>query len=137
MKMMEKVVIDTNVLVYALLSSNEDSATVRILAMVFAGLVIPVLKDDIFREYGEVLRRRKFNFPEESVSELLEEIKKRSILANPAVSDLELPDDKDRPFLDALLSEDDAILVTGNLKHFPQHEQIMTARSFIAMHGEH
>lgn len=136
MKMMRKVVIDTNVLVSALLSSNEDSATVRILAMVFAGLVIPVLTDDIFREYGEVLRRRKFNFPEDSVSELLEEIKKRSILANPAVSDLELPDDKDRPFLDALLSEDDAILVTGNLKHFPQHEQIMTARSFIAMHGE-
>ena len=137
MKMMKKVVIDTNVLVYALLSSNEDSATVRILAMVFAGLVIPVLTDDIFREYGEVLRRRKFKFPEESVSELLEEIKKRSILANPAVSDLELPDDKDRPFLDAMLSEDDSILVTGNLKHFPQHEQIMTARSFIAMHGEH
>lgn len=137
MKMMRKVVIDTNVLVSALLSSNEDSATVRILAMVFASLVIPVLTDDIFREYGEVLRRRKFNFPEDSVSELLEEIKKRSILANPAVSDLEFPDDKDRPFLDALLSEDDAILVTGNLKHFPQHEQIMTARSFIAMHGEH
>ena len=136
MKMMRKVVIDTNVLVSALLSSNEDSATVRILAMVFAGLVIPVLTDDIFREYGEVLRRRKFNFPEDSVSELLEEIKKRSILVNPAVSDLKLPDDKDRPFLDALLSEDDAILVTGNLKHFPQHEQIMTARSFIAMHGE-
>lgn len=136
MKMMRKVVIDTNVLVSALLSSSEDSATVRILAMVFAGLVIPVLTDDIFREYGEVLRRRKFNFPEDSVSELLEEIKKRSILVNPAVSDLELPDDKDRPFLDALLSEDDAILVTGNLKHFPQHEQIMTARSFIAMHGE-
>lgn len=136
MKMMKKVVIDTNVLVYALLSSNEDSATVRILAMVFAGLVIPVLTDDIFREYGEVLRRRKFNFPEDSVSELLEEIKKRSIPVNPAVSDLKLPDDKDRPFLDALLSEDDAILVTGNLKHFPQHEQIMTARSFIAMHGE-
>ena len=40
MKMMRKVVIDTNVLVSALLSSNEDSATVRILAMVFAGLVI-------------------------------------------------------------------------------------------------
>ena len=136
MKMMRKVVIDTNVLVSALLSSSEDSATVRILAMVFADLVIPVLTDGIFREYGEVLRRRKFNFPEESVSELLEEIKKRSILVNPAVSDLELPDDKDRPFLDALLSEDDAILVTGNLKYFPQHEQIMTARSFIAMHGE-
>ena len=131
MKMMRKIVIDTNVLVSALLSSSEDSATVRILAMVFAGLVIPVLTDDIFREYGEVLRRRKFNFPEDSVSELLEEIKKRSILVNPAVSDLELPDDKDRPFLDALLSKDDAILVTGNLKHFPQHEQIMTARSFI------
>ena len=100
------------------------------------GAVSPVLTDDIFREYGEDLRRRKFNFPEDSVSELLEEIKKRSILVNPAVSDLELPDDKDRPFLDALLSEDDAILVTGNLKHFPQHEQIMTARSFIVMHGE-
>ena len=90
MKMMRKIVIDTNVLVSALLSNNEDSTTVRILAMFFAGLVSPILTDD-----------------------------------------------KDRPFPDALISEDDAILVTGNLKHFPQHEQIMTARSFIAMHGEH
>ena len=76
--MNRKVIIDTNVLVSALLSSHEDSATVRLLMMLLDGRIIPVITDRIFSEYGEVLRRKKFRFPEESVSVLLDEIRKKS-----------------------------------------------------------
>lgn len=131
--MNRKVIIDTNVLVSALLSSHEDSATVRLLMMLLDGRVIPVITDGIFSEYGEVLRRKKFRFPEESVSVLLDEIRKKSRMIKPALSAVELPDEKDRPFLDALLTEDETILITGNLKHFPRHERIMTARDFLAL----
>lgn len=55
-------------------------------------------------------------------------------MINPAISDADLPDEKDRPSLDALLAEDDTVLITGNLKHFPRHERIMTARDFIALY---
>lgn len=132
--MSRKVIIDTNVLVSALLSSHEDSATVRLLMMLLDGRIIPVITDGIFSEYGEVLRRKKFRFPEESVSVLLDEIRKKSRMIKPVLSDVELPDENDRPFLDALLTEDETILITGNLKHFPRHERIMTARDFLALY---
>lgn len=132
--MTRKVIIDTNVLVSALLSSRDDSATVIMLMLLLDGHIIPVITDRIFSEYGEVLRRKKFRFPEESVSVLLDEIRKKSKMINPTISDVDLPDEKDRPFLDALLAEDDTVLITGNLKHFPRHERIMTARDFIALY---
>ena len=132
--MTRKVIIDTNVLVSALLSSREDSATVIMLMLLLDRHIIPVITDGIFSEYGEVLRRKKFRFPEESVSVLLDEIRKKSKMINPAISDADLPDEKDRPSLDALLAEDDTVLITGNLKHFPRHERIMTARDFIALY---
>ena len=132
--MSRKVIIDTNVLVSALLSSHEDSATVRLLMMLLDGRIIPVITDGIFSEYGEVLRRKKFRFPEESVSVLLDEIRTKSRMIKPVLSDVELPDENDRPFLDALLTEDETILITGNLKHFPRHERIMTARDFLALY---
>lgn len=132
--MSRKVIIDTNVLVSALLSSHEDSATVRLLMMLLDGRIIPVITDGIFSEYGEVLRRKKFRFPEESVSVLLDEIRKKSRMIKPALSDVEMPDENDRPFLDALLTEDETILIIGNLKHFPRHERIMTARDFLALY---
>ncbi len=102
--------------------------------MLLDGRIIPVITDGIFNEYGEVLRRKKFRSPEESVSVLLDEIRKKSRMIKPALSDVELPDEKDRPFLDALLTEDETILITGNLKHFPRHERIMTARDFLALY---
>ena len=132
--MTRKVIIDTNVLVSALLSSRDDSATVIMLRLLLDRHIIPVITDGIFSEYGEVLRRKKFRFPEESVSVLLDEIRKKSKMINPAISDADLPDEKDRPSLDALLAEDDTVLITGNLKHFPRHERIMTARDFIALY---
>ena len=99
--------------------------------MLLDGRIIPVITDGIFSEYGEVLRRKKFSFPEESVSVLIEEIKRKAIEAEPIQTDIRLPDEKDLPFLEAVLSSDDYVLITGNTKHFPFHERIMTAREFL------
>lgn len=41
-------VIDTNVLLSALLSKSEDSATVKVLDAVFDGKIIPLYHQDIF-----------------------------------------------------------------------------------------
>ena len=126
---MRKVVIDTNVLVSALLSSHDDSATVIIVSLVLKGCVLLIITSRILAEYEEVLRRRKFRFPEENVSELLDALKRKAI----ETSNIELLDEDDRPFLDAMLSAEESILVTGNIKHFPRHERIMTARAFLSL----
>ena len=64
------VVIDTNVLISALLSKHRDAATVRVLEAVFDGTIIPVFNDEILEEYSQVLRRPKFKF-DNGVIELL------------------------------------------------------------------
>lgn len=55
-------VIDTNVLVSALLSSHEHAATVQVVSRMFAGEIIPVYSAEIMQEYREVLRRKRFQF---------------------------------------------------------------------------
>lgn len=55
-------VIDTNVLISALLTSNPNSATVLILKYVLNGKIIPLYSSTILDEYKNVLTRKKFNF---------------------------------------------------------------------------
>lgn len=55
------VVIDTNVLVSALLSKHDDAATVQILNLVFDGTIIPVYNAEILDEYCNVLHRKNLN----------------------------------------------------------------------------
>lgn len=50
-------VIDTNVLISALLSKNVNSATLKVLDAVFDGIIIPLYHQDILAEYDEVLHR--------------------------------------------------------------------------------
>ena len=44
-------VIDTNVLVSALLSNHADAATVQVIGRMIAGEIIPIYSDQIMREY--------------------------------------------------------------------------------------
>ena len=60
-------VVDTNVLVSALLSSKSDTATVLVFNKIILGDVIPLYSNKTMKEYREVLARRKFKF--DSVSE--------------------------------------------------------------------
>ena len=68
-------VIDTNVIVSALLSPLQDSATVIIREKIEDGTVVPLFNDEILNEYKTVLSRSKFGFPECLVIELLETIR--------------------------------------------------------------
>lgn len=65
-------VIDTNVLVSALLSSKDNTATVQVLGKVIIGEIIPVYSNVITKEYREVLSRKKFGFSGVTPRELLD-----------------------------------------------------------------
>ena len=126
-------VIDTNVLVSALLSSKDDSATVLVLGKVLTGEIIPVYSNVITKEYREVLSRKKFGFAGGTIEYLLSAIEKYGILVNPSPSGLVLPDMKDLPFYEVVLEkrDDDAYLVTGNIKHFPKEPFVVTPREIL------
>lgn len=126
-------VIDTNVLVSALLSSKEDAATVQIIGKVIIGEIVPVYSNLITKEYREVLSRKKFGFSGDVINYLLSAIEKYGILIDPAPSGVILPDMKDLPFYEVILEKhnDEAYLVTGNIKHFPKEPFIVTPRELL------
>ena len=131
--MMCYAVIDTNVLVSALLAKKSDSATVQVIERMIKGEIIPVYSNEIMNEYHEVLSRKKFKFSPELITFFLSAIEKFGILAEPSETGITLPDMKDLPFYEIVMEkrDDNAYLVTGNLKHFPEREFIVTARQLL------
>ena len=126
-------VIDTNVLVSALLSSKDDTATVQVLGKVITGEIIPVYSNVITKEYREVLSRKKCGFSGDLIEYLMSAVEKYGILVDPSPSGITLPDMKDVPFYEVVLEkrDDNAYLVTGNIKHFPKEPFIVTPRELL------
>lgn len=100
--MNDLVVIDTNVLISALLSKYRDAATVRVLEAVFDGTIIPVFNDEILEEYSQVLRRPKFKFDNGVIELLLNVMKANGIFAERLITNERLPDPKILCFMKSL-----------------------------------
>ena len=126
-------VIDTNVIVSALLTHNLGVATAKVLDSIAKGDITCVYNEDILMEYREVLHRPKFKFPERKIDSLLTFITQKGIHSDRVPFDGAMPDEKDRPFYEVSLSVEDSFLVTGNLKHFPITPKVVTPSQFIAI----
>lgn len=127
-------VLDTNVLVSAML--NWTSVPGAVVRKAISGNLTPVLHDKILEEYEEVLRRKKFPFLEKDIQALLKRLKERGVFWAPALIDEELPDEKDVIFYAVTMEarkDEDAYLVTGNIKHFPVRPYIVTPREMLSI----
>ena len=125
-------VIDTNVLVSAML--KWQSVPGKILELAFSGLIIPLFNDEILSEYKNVLSRPKFKLSNELVNSIVNEIEEKGRYVNEKTLDEYLPDPKDRVFYEVVMEErnnEDAYLVTGNIKHFPVRPFIVTPRRML------
>lgn len=120
-------VLDTNVLVSAMLKIG--SVPAQVVAEALHGNIIPILNDEIIAEYEDVLNRPKFRFDKRAVKVLLDELKKRAIYSDYELIEDVVPDPKDVVFYAVLMEkrkEEDAYLITGNMKHFPIRTYIVT-----------
>lgn len=124
-------ILDTNVLVSALLSSKPDTATVQVLETLLDKKFIPLLSEKILDEYFTVLQRPKFSFPKDMIQKLLNYIKGTGKIITPVPSHKTLPDPTDLPFYEVYISKNKSFLITGNLKHFPQEPFIVTPKDFL------
>lgn len=126
-------VIDTNVLVSALISEKENAATVQVISKFIAGEITPVFSTPVIDEYTDVLFRPKFHFPKDTVEYLLAAIKQFGFEVKQTHSNVSLPDKKDIPFYESFLTvqSENAYLITGNIKHFPKINHIVTPRQII------
>lgn len=115
---MIRAVIDTNVLVSAMISSTGNEALV-VLA-VHQGLITPCLCADIVQEYSDVLQRPKFGFSGHEVDALLGLLRQRGVFVNAVCPARVSPDPGDDKFIACALEAKSNFLVTGNQRHFPK-----------------
>ena len=130
-------VIDTNVIVSALLGKNNKSNPSLVFEAVLDGTIIPVYNDEILKEYRDVLsRRNKFPFHEEDADNVVNLVIRTGLkLGRTTTFEGVFPDPKDVVFYEVTLSKDDAYLVTGNIKHFPKKPFVVTPAEMVAILG--
>ena len=120
-------VIDTNILVSALITHNSNASTVKVLESLFLQRFIPLYNEDIIIEYEDVLHRRKFKLTEDQIRLVIDCVKQNGIDSERFSYVGNMPDEDDRVFYEVALSEEDSFLVTGNLKHFPKTPKVISA----------
>lgn len=122
------VVIDTNILVSALWSRN--GAPARVVGLVLSGHLTPCYDHRIMLEYRQVLQRPKFKFRPAEINALLDWFKQggRSVVPTP----VEIPfvDEADQKFYE-VAKYCGAVLITGNLNHFPNDDTVMSVSDFL------
>lgn len=129
-------VIDTNVIVSALLSSEGNSNPIVVLRETLRGRITPLYNEEILDEYREVLSRDKFNLQKQNVDTVINHIKRSGLkLERTKALNEVFPDPKDVVFYEVTLSKDDAYLVTGNIKHFPKKPFVVTPAEMVAILG--
>lgn len=121
-------VYDTNVLVSSLLTKNTDSATALVVNAISAGEIIPLYNQDILDEYEEVFQRVKFPFSQTAIQRILIMIRDFGLAVSPSPTGEVLPDLDDLVFYEVVMEKRDegAYLITGNGRHFPKREFIVT-----------
>lgn len=116
---MLKVVIDTNIIVSALLKTQSNPAL--IISIILQRNYKLCLSEEIFSEFEEVLARDKFKHLDRlKVKELLSTLKKNSLWVVPKISVNDVAKDPaDNAFLECAFETGADFLITGNIHHFP------------------
>jgi len=126
---MSRVVIDTNVIVSALLVPESRPADV--LASVLNHRHTICYDSRIIVEYEDVLSRKKFPFRKRDIESLLFMLIQDGdvIVAEPTKATF--ADETDRKFFEVAQAAG-AVLITGNLKHYPKSSTILAPAEFLA-----
>ena len=125
-------VIDTNVLVSAML--KWQSVPGSIIEFALDGIIVPVFNNEIVTEYKAVLSRPRFGLNDDIITDIITTIEETGLNVDAKAIDIDLPDPKDRVFYEVVMEErknEDAYLVTGNIKHFPDEAFIVTPRQML------
>ena len=129
---MRRIVLDTNVLVSALLSTKGNEFLALRLALSDAFEV--GVTTAILNEYREVLERPRFKISRLKIETLFLELEASARLVRPANAVEASPDEADNRFLECAETIDAEFLITGNKRHFPKTwkgTKVVNAREFL------
>jgi putative PIN family toxin of toxin-antitoxin system len=121
-------VLDTNILVSALLSDGPPAVIVDWVAV---RNIRPCFDGRILGEYWDVLSRPKFGFSPLRIDRLIHDIVSSGFEVEAAISSgVLMPDESDRKFYEVAKTAG-AMLITGNTKHYPDEPFILTPAVFV------
>jgi len=127
-----RVVLDTNVIVSAVLTP--DGPCARIVDLLAAGALTVCADDRILAEHDEVLRRPALKIDPGNIEGLLDLVRSAALPVAALPLDVSLPDPDDLLFLEVATAAQ-AVLVTGNDRHYPRHSRfdvrILSPREFL------
>ena len=130
-------VIDTNVIVSALISKNIDSNPGKVFRAIVQERIVPLYNDEILEEYRCVLSRPKFHLAPDLIETVLKAIIVDGLnLDREPATGIDFPDPKDIVFYEIAISKENAYLVTGNIKHFPVRSFIVTPAEMVEILGD-
>lgn len=130
-------VIDTNVIVSALISKNIDSNPGKVFRAIVQERIVPLYNDEILAEYRCVLSRPKFHLSPYLIETVLKAIIVDGLnLDRVPATGIDFPDPKDIVFYEIAISKENAYLVTGNIKHFPVRSFIVSPAEMVEILGE-
>ena len=120
-------VIDTNVVVSSMLKNQ--SIPGQIIDLVTRGTIVPLVNEEILKEYLEVITRNKFNFNSAVINGTMNIIKSKAIYLQKEQTLEDFIDRDDIVFFEIVMSARstmDAYLITGNMKHYPIRSYVVT-----------
>ena len=126
----KRVVLDTNVIVSASLSRNGNPA--NIYKMFLTGTLALVYCEEILAEYEDVLYRPHLRILPSDADIIMAAIRQhgKKVIITPSIGPM--PDEDDRVFYDTAKTAG-ACLVTGNTKHYPSEQFILTPSAFLEL----
>ena len=134
-------VLDTNVVVSAFISvmkktNLDESVPYKVLSLALNGKnkITPIFNDEILDEYKEVLSRKEFKLSKSIIGRFLNDIRDVGETVEAAEIDEIVSDPKDVVFYRVTMGgkeTQDSYLVTGNKKHFPIREFIVSPSEFL------
>jgi putative PIN family toxin of toxin-antitoxin system len=134
---MNRVVLDTNVVVSAMLAPAGTEAAVLLLAL--SGRIALYVSPPVLAEYEEVLLRPRLKLPPRRIDAALAAIRKVAHLVHPTQAVSVSPHESDNRFLECAEAAKADWLVTGNTRHFPQVHGVtktVTGRRFLKIMAE-
>lgn len=128
------IVLDTNVIVSAMITKNTDAPTVVLFRKLIADdRIVLLVNDAILSEYREVLHRSKFGLDSYLVDTTVDMLESIATKVNGKPYRGRMPDPKDVMFVEVSLSVAGSKIITGNRRHFPEIDNVMSPSEFLSL----
>ena len=125
---MQKIVIDTNVIISAALTPGGNAG--KIMKSVYEGKAQAFYSNEILDEYSRVLSYERLNISADKQKAVISSIENSFTLLEPVTSSIPLIDEDDRVFYDTAKTAG-AYLITGNTKHYPNEPFIVEPSDYL------